>query len=365
MKKIFVALLLFVLSTLSLMAYTVDDIPNGYFSDNGYMCDTCTNNRTDIRYLQVLLNADDRLSVSLTEDGYWGNNTKNAVKAFQSEYGLSADGHVGNGTKSKLDVVLSRLKSSNNVVPLKPAHVIASNDYYVGEIRISRYSTSGATSYKIYRATSSSKSSMSRIKTTSSTSYYDDDSSLQENRKYYYRVKACNDNGCSDLSDEYDWGRVKSESVAKPPKPTSISPGISSSTGSETTDKTPTLSWDATSGATHYWVAVRDVSTNSLVLNKNNITENDLDNIKKEMYEFATKEATTSFIKEKLAIIQQIFQDTDKNFINSLGKLDESITITNHNITHFNKAKKEIKKDLESMLNGIVDEEYKKLSEES
>ncbi|MEA3316104.1 MAG: hypothetical protein U9Q30_09630, partial [Campylobacterota bacterium] len=101
------------------------------------------------------------------------------------------------------------------------------------------------------------------------------------------------------------------------------------------------------------------------ILNKNNITENDLDNIKKEMYEFATKEATTSFIKEKLAIIQQIFQDTDKNFINSLGKLDESITITNHNITHFNKAKKEIKKDLESMLNGIVDEEYKKLSEES
>jgi len=115
MKKIFATLLLLLSTTLSLSAYTVDNIPNGYFSSNGYMCDTCTNNRTDIRYLQVLLNADDRLSVSLTEDGYWGNNTKNAVKSFQSEYGLGSDGHVGNGTKSQLDVVLERLKVKDEI----------------------------------------------------------------------------------------------------------------------------------------------------------------------------------------------------------------------------------------------------------
>ena len=277
MKKIFVTLLLLLSTTLSLSAYTVDDIPNGYFSSNGYMCDTCTNNRTDIRYLQVLLNADDRLSVSLTEDGYWGNNTKNAVKSFQREYGLSLiDGHVGNGTKSQLDIVLSRLKGSSNVVPSKPAHVTASNDAYVGKIRVSSYSTSGATSYQIYRATSSSKSSMSRIKTTSSTSYYDRSSSLQEGRKYYYRVKACNDNGCSDLSNEYDWGRVKTQSVSKPPKPTLTSPGILATTGELITDKTPRLRWNTASRATYYNVAMRDINTGSLVLNKTNVTSTSL-----------------------------------------------------------------------------------------
>jgi len=276
MKKIFVTLLLLLSTTLSLSAYTVDNIPNGYFSSNGYMCDTCTNNRTDIRYLQVLLNADDRLSVSLTEDGYWGNNTKNAVKSFQSEYGLGSDGHVGNGTKSQLDIVLSRLKGSSNAVPSKPAHVTASNDAYVEKIRVSSYSTSGATSYQIYRATSSSKSSMSRIKTTSSTSYYDRSSSLQEGRKYYYRVKACNGNGCSDLSNEYDWGRVKTQSVSKPAKPTLTSPGISSTTGELITDKTPRLRWNTASRATYYNVAMRDINTGSLVLNKTNVTSTSL-----------------------------------------------------------------------------------------
>jgi hypothetical protein len=116
MKKILTVLSVLLMATLNLSAYTVDDIPDGYFSAHGDMCDSCSKGKgyqERVEYLQVLLNADDRLSVSLSEDGYWGNNTKNGVKAFQSEYGLSpVDGWVGSGTKSKLDDVLKRLKSN-------------------------------------------------------------------------------------------------------------------------------------------------------------------------------------------------------------------------------------------------------------
>jgi hypothetical protein len=217
MKKILVLLALFLVTTLNLFAYTVNDIPNGYFAAHDNMSDYYSKDKgyqQRVEYLQVLLNADDRLSVSLSEDGLWGDNTKNAVAAFQSEYGLGADGNAGTNTKSKLDEVLQRLKGGGGTTaPPMPAHVVASNDAYVGKIRIYNYAVSSASSYKIYRSTSSSKSDMSYIDTTDdSTEYYDDDSSLQENTKYYYRVKACNDGKCSELSDEYDWGRVKSQS---------------------------------------------------------------------------------------------------------------------------------------------------------
>lgn len=37
-----------------------------------------------------------------TPDGYYGNNTENAVKAFQSAYGLTSDGIFGTNSKKKL-----------------------------------------------------------------------------------------------------------------------------------------------------------------------------------------------------------------------------------------------------------------------
>ena len=58
-------------------------------------------------------------------------------------------------------------------------------------------SVSGATSYKLYRATSSS-GSYTNIYTGSSSSY--SDSGLTEETKYYYKVKAGNDSGWSDYS---------------------------------------------------------------------------------------------------------------------------------------------------------------------
>ena len=40
--------------------------------------------------------------ISITADGYWGDETKNAVKAFQNKVGITADGIAGPQTKYRL-----------------------------------------------------------------------------------------------------------------------------------------------------------------------------------------------------------------------------------------------------------------------
>ena len=90
--------------------------------------------------------------------------------------------------------------------------------------------------------------------TSNSSEYWDESSSLQEGIKYYYRVKACNSDGCSDFSDQYDWGRVKTEVVETLSKPNLNSP----SNGATITNVTPRLSWDSVSGATSYKLTLVD-----------------------------------------------------------------------------------------------------------
>ena len=41
-------------------------------------------------------------SISITEDGYWGDETKNAVKTFQTMVGITSDGIAGPQTKYRL-----------------------------------------------------------------------------------------------------------------------------------------------------------------------------------------------------------------------------------------------------------------------
>lgn len=85
-------------------------ISDGYFTSYGNI--TTTN--TGIRYIQIVLNNDNKLNFKekLKEDGKWGSKTKNAVKHFQRYYGLIADGIVGQKTKKKLHQVLKRLRKN-------------------------------------------------------------------------------------------------------------------------------------------------------------------------------------------------------------------------------------------------------------
>ena len=83
------------------------------------------------------------------------------------------------------------------VTPSPPTNVAASDGTYSTKITISWSASSGATSYEIYRATSSS-GSKTNIDTASSTNY--SDSAISCPNTYYYWIKAKNSSGTSDFS---------------------------------------------------------------------------------------------------------------------------------------------------------------------
>ena len=87
-----------------------------YFTLHDDICDgtrtvQCLNDFNTVRNLQIALNRDKKLNISLKEDGKWGDKTKEAVVAFQEKYKLShTDGWVGKETKTKLDKISRKIK---------------------------------------------------------------------------------------------------------------------------------------------------------------------------------------------------------------------------------------------------------------
>ena len=86
--------------------------PTREFVLYGDMCDNkiagnkCPNRLIEVSNLQILLNADRNLNVSISSDGKWGKGTQQAVIAFQKRYGITpASGYVGARTKRMLDRV--------------------------------------------------------------------------------------------------------------------------------------------------------------------------------------------------------------------------------------------------------------------
>ena len=63
-------------------------------------------------YLPVKRIQQDLISIGYTQvgsaDGYYGTNTENAVKAFQTANGLTSDGFFGNASKNKLWSLVDR-----------------------------------------------------------------------------------------------------------------------------------------------------------------------------------------------------------------------------------------------------------------
>ncbi len=106
---------------------------------------------------------------------------------------------------------LNEINISRTLPPIAPTGVSASDGIYLKEIAVSWSTTSGASSYDLYRCTTSSTSSCSKIADTHST-YFDDQSAVL-NSVYYYRVIACNKVGCSGYSSS-DSGYLKSVTIA-------------------------------------------------------------------------------------------------------------------------------------------------------
>ena len=125
--------------------------------------------------------------------------------------------------------------------PSAPYSVSASDGAYTNKVRVSWNASSGATSYEVYRATSSG-GTKSKIGTPSITIY--DDTSASVGTTYYYWIKAKNAYGTSGYT-SYDTGY---RAGTAPPAPS----GVSASDGAYTNKVR--VSWNASSGATSYEV---------------------------------------------------------------------------------------------------------------
>jgi len=83
----------------------------GYFSNHGDICKEavdhyCPNEPEVVKNLQVALASDPKLHRVIAMDGIFGENTHEAIIAFQKQHKIEpADGWVGRGTKQKLDEV--------------------------------------------------------------------------------------------------------------------------------------------------------------------------------------------------------------------------------------------------------------------
>jgi fibronectin type 3 domain-containing protein len=88
-------------------------------------------------------------------------------------------------------------RSPSNSPPSIPTNTQTSDSTYTDKVRVTWNSSSGATNYVVYRATSSG-GSKTLLDSPGGTSY--DDTSAAVGTTYYYWVKACNSYGCSDYS---------------------------------------------------------------------------------------------------------------------------------------------------------------------
>ena len=150
--------------------------------------------------------------------------------------------------------------------PSAPSGVSASDGTYTDKVKISWNSRSGATSYEVWRGTSSSSSSASRIQS-STTSIYYNDTSATPGTTYYYWVKSKNSGGTSGFS-SYNTGYRQ---VSPPSAPS----GVSASNGTYT-DKVR-VSWDSAGGATSYevWRGASSSSASSSIIKSTTSTAYD------------------------------------------------------------------------------------------
>jgi len=104
-KMLLTTLMLFSFSYAKHSFKTYDDICENVEAQE------CLNDLTQIKNLQLALNADKNLNLNLKIDGKWGDNTKAAVIKFQEHHKVTpVAGYVGPKTKRQLDKVSQNIK---------------------------------------------------------------------------------------------------------------------------------------------------------------------------------------------------------------------------------------------------------------
>jgi hypothetical protein len=130
-----------------------------------------------------------------------------------------------------------------SAAPSSPMNVQASDGIYMDKVEVTWSAPSGATSYTVYRAGSSSPWALKKSLGSTSETFFNDTTAVPKTTYYYY-VKASNAYGTSDYS-SYDVG-YRSDGSPAAPTNVSASDGIYM-------DKVE-VTWSASSGATSYTV---------------------------------------------------------------------------------------------------------------
>jgi cellulose 1,4-beta-cellobiosidase len=179
-----------------------------------------------------------------TNSGWLPMGTTSAKKSWTSlgTYNVSAQARCTNHT-SILSSWSEPLPVTINSPPSSPTNVQASDGAYTDKVQVTWTASSWATSYIVYRATSTlRRATKVAIAITSNTTY--DDTTASVGRSYYYWVKASNSYGTSGFS-AYNKGY---RSDGRPPAPANVQ----ASDGAYT-DKVQ-VTWTASSWATSYTV---------------------------------------------------------------------------------------------------------------
>ena len=177
-------------------------------------------------------------AVSGTATGTRKITMSNSIGTGTNDDGSSISSYPSPAVNNKYDQNITL--SAPVVAPSAPTGVSATDGGSTANVTVKWNSVSGATSYLVYRGTSSSSGSASQIGTSTSTSYTD--TSATPGTLYYYWVKAKNSGGTSGFSSS-DTGYRKLS------KPT----GVSATDGTSATEVTVT--WSAVTGASYYLVS--------------------------------------------------------------------------------------------------------------
>jgi fibronectin type 3 domain-containing protein len=177
---------------------------------------------------------EDSTSTSYTDAGLSANTTYYYKVSASNGYGESAQSSSTYATTSG---------SSSGSAPSAPTGITATAASS-SSITVSWSSVSGATSYKVYRATSVSDS-YTYIEDSTSTSYTD--AGLSANTTYYYKVSASNGYGESAQSSSTSATTSGSSSGSAPSAPTGV-------TATRLSANSVLVTWNVVSGATGYEV---------------------------------------------------------------------------------------------------------------
>ncbi len=177
-----------------------------------------------------------KTTLGMTSDTIYNDTTASVMKTYY--YWVKASNTYG---ASGFSAYNTGYRSDGR--PPAPAGVSASDGTYVDRVEVTWAASSDATSYTVYRATSSASwATKTNLGATSETSFNDTTASVM--KTYYYWVKASNTYGASGFS-AYNTGY---RSDGRPPAPA----GVSASDGTYA-DRVE-VTWTASSEATSYTV---------------------------------------------------------------------------------------------------------------